>query len=80
MIDTGKRLEYMSQLAEEYRVDGIIYHALKFCDQYQYDLPLITEEASEAGTPLLYLETDYTQGSIGQVKTRVQAFLEVISE
>jgi benzoyl-CoA reductase/2-hydroxyglutaryl-CoA dehydratase subunit BcrC/BadD/HgdB len=80
MIDTGKRLEYMSQLAEDYRVDGIIYHALKFCDQYQYDLPLITEEASEAGTPLLYLETDYTQGSIGQVKTRVQAFLEVISE
>lgn len=80
MIDTRKRLDFMIRLAEDYRVDGIIYHALKFCDQYQYDLPLISQEASKAGTPLLYLETDYTQGSISQVKTRVQAFLEIISE
>jgi benzoyl-CoA reductase/2-hydroxyglutaryl-CoA dehydratase subunit BcrC/BadD/HgdB len=79
MSDTRKRLDFMTQLAEDYRVDGIVYHALKFCDQYQYDLPLVSQEASEAGMPLLYLETDYTQGSIGQVKTRVQAFLEVIS-
>jgi benzoyl-CoA reductase/2-hydroxyglutaryl-CoA dehydratase subunit BcrC/BadD/HgdB len=78
MTGLGRRLAYIKELVEEYRVEGIIYHALKFCDQFQYDYPALKEELEDMGIPLLYLEGDYTAGGFGQVKTRVQAFVEML--
>ena len=61
-------------------MEGIIYHTLKFCDQFQYDCPALKEELEDVGVPLLYLEGDYTTGGFGQMKTRVQAFTEMLRE
>ncbi|MFQ6001927.1 MAG: 2-hydroxyacyl-CoA dehydratase subunit D, partial [Anaerolineae bacterium] len=78
MTGLARRLAYIKGLIEEYRVDGVIYHALKFCDQFQYDYPSLKEELEGIGIPLLYLEGDYTTGGFGQMKTRVQAFVEML--
>ena len=54
-------------------VDGIIYHAVQFCDNYAYEYAWLKEWL---GRPLLLLETDYTKQSYGQILTRIEAFLE----
>lgn len=78
MKDVDRRVTYLLHLVEEYNVDGVIYYTIKFCDQYQYDLPLVREALRREEIPMLYLEGDYTVGSFGQLKTRVQAFVEVV--
>ena len=76
MVDLEWRLNYLVQLARDYRVDGVIYHILKFCDQYMWELPFATEEFEKRGLPLLAVESEYTTGGLGQLKTRIQAFVE----
>jgi len=81
MIGVKRRLLYIEELIREYQVEGLIYHTLKFCDQFQYDYPLLRKALSEqVGVPLLYLEGDYTISSFGQLKTRIQAFAEMLRE
>ena len=57
-------------------VDGIIYHTVQFCDNYAYEYAWLKEWIDR---PLLLLETDYTRQSGGQVRTRIEAFLESLS-
>ena len=57
---------------------GVIGHVLKFCDPYLARLPAIREAMREAGLPLLILEGDCTLGSIGQQRTRIEAFVEML--
>jgi len=76
MTDLNWRLNYLVQLAQDYRVDGVIYHILKFCDHYMWDMSFTTEEFEKIGLPLLPVESEYVKGSYGQLKTRFQAFVE----
>ena len=55
--------------------EGILYQTVKFCDFYGYDFALWRERFNQ---PLLKIETDYTTGSQGQLKTRFEAFLESV--
>ena len=57
-------------------VDGIIYHTVQFCDNYAYEYAWLKEWLDR---PTLLLETDYTRQSGGQVRTRIEAFLESLS-
>lgn len=70
MDDTSERLDVFS---EDTRIDGIIYHTVKFCDLYSYEYALLKDKID---IPILKLETDYTDTSEGQIRTRVQAFIE----
>ena len=57
-------------------MDGIIYHTVQFCDNYAYEYAWLKEWLKR---PLLLLETDYTKQSGGQVRTRIEAFLESLT-
>ncbi len=57
---------------------GVIGHVVKFCDPYLERLPGIREYFRDAGMPLLILEGDCTLRSIGQQKTRIEAFIEML--
>lgn len=54
-------------------VDGVIYHTVQFCDNYAYEYAWIKDWMDR---PMLLLETDYTRQSCGQIRTRIEAFLE----
>lgn len=58
------------------QADGIIYHTVQFCDNYSYEYAWLKERLSK---PLLFLETDYTRQSYGQILTRMEAFLESLA-
>ena len=57
-------------------VDGIIYHTVQFCDNYAYEYAWLKEWLDR---PMLLLETDYTRQSSGQIRTRIEAFLESLT-
>ncbi len=57
---------------------GVIGHTLKFCDPYLARLPLVREALKKEGLPLLLLEGDCTLRSIGQQRTRIEAFIEML--
>lgn len=75
--NTG-RMEKLVDLARQYRADGIIHCSLTFCDPYAIEAHRVEKLLKEKGIPLLRIETDYSQGDAGQLKTRIQAFLEMI--
>lgn len=55
------------------RLDGIIYHTVKFCDSYSYEYADLKKYQD---LPVLLVETDSTKQCVGQIRTRVEAFLE----
>ncbi|MCH3916149.1 MAG: acyl-CoA dehydratase activase [Spirochaetia bacterium] len=71
MCDVTRRLDLVRSL--EGKVDGIIYHVIKFCDLYPYEYSFIKKEIS---VPVNYIETDGTESSSGQLQTRIEAFEE----
>lgn len=73
-----ERSDYIRQMKEDFGVDGIIGLRLKFCELWGFEHYLMEKALREADIPFLSLESEYKLGAVGQVRTRVQAFLEVI--
>ncbi len=73
------RKKYVADLAKEYKADGVIYEQVKFCDPWAYEKMVGTIDLREKfGYPVLQLDRPYANGGSGQVRTRVQAFVESI--
>lgn len=79
MVNAEDRFNYILKLVKDYKIDGIVYYALKFCDTHLLDLPFLRERLSKVNIPLLFLEGDSLQPASGQIKTRIKAFLEMFN-
>jgi benzoyl-CoA reductase/2-hydroxyglutaryl-CoA dehydratase subunit BcrC/BadD/HgdB len=78
--NTG-RLELLAKLAKEYKADGIVDITWTGCHTYNVESRVLKEYLHKhCGVPLMQVETDYSQGDVGQIKTRVEAFLEMIGK
>ena len=75
--NTG-RIDDLLRLAKEYKVDGVIDVNLKFCCLYDTEGYNVEKAMKAAGIPVLGIETDYTDTDAEQLKTRVQAFVEML--
>jgi len=71
-----KRIAYITDMARDFNVDGVILERLAFCDLWGFEQFSIFNDFKEMGIPLLMLDREYTLGAVGQMRTRVQAFLE----
>ncbi len=80
MKDAQRRFDYLFQLIDDFRADGVIFYTLKFCDPFLYDIPVLKGQLGARGIPSLNLEGDYTPGTLGRVKTRIQAFIEMLRQ
>ena len=58
---------------------GVIFNTLKFCEPELFDLPNLMEAMKREGVATLILESDLSRGAVGQMATRVEAFVEMIS-
>jgi len=74
-----ERLQDVLRLYEEYKADGVIHLSLQFCQPYCIEARKIEKALKERNIPVLVLESDYSAEDIGQLKTRIDAFLEMIA-
>jgi benzoyl-CoA reductase/2-hydroxyglutaryl-CoA dehydratase subunit BcrC/BadD/HgdB len=74
--DYPRRLQEVVRMAGEARVDGIVLEQLKFCETWGIDGNVLLKDLKDRGFPVLKLEREYLLSARGQIRTRVQAFLE----
>ena len=73
-----RRIDSVKQLAKQYGVDGVIYYTLQNCHDYNVEAVKVERALKTEDVPMLKIETDYTMGDSEQIKTRIEAFLEII--
>jgi len=78
MVPSDGRFDRILELAGEYRVDGVVSQIIRYCVPYAHDLPLITAKLKKINVPTLSLDVEYGTSGSGQIRTRVQAFLEML--
>ncbi len=64
----------------DYKADGVVSVRLIACDLYGFEQVNLSKHLKKNGIPHLGLEIEYVIDAVGQMKTRVQAFLESIAE
>ena len=77
--NTG-RIDDILRMVDEYQVDGVIDCSLMFCCLYDTEKRAVAEALKEKNIPVLSLETDYTDTDAEQLRTRIGAFVEMLSK
>ncbi|MEW6078881.1 MAG: 2-hydroxyacyl-CoA dehydratase family protein [Thermodesulfobacteriota bacterium] len=80
MEDFKKRLALIVEKIKAYQVDGVVIQRIKFCDFWGMESGLLMSELRKLNIPVLRLEREYGLTGEGQLKTRVQAFLESLGK
>jgi benzoyl-CoA reductase/2-hydroxyglutaryl-CoA dehydratase subunit BcrC/BadD/HgdB len=73
-----RRAEFAREMIREFKVDGVVGERLSFCDQWGFAQYSIENDFREDGVPYLSLEREYILSGVGQLRTRIQAFLETL--
>jgi benzoyl-CoA reductase/2-hydroxyglutaryl-CoA dehydratase subunit BcrC/BadD/HgdB len=73
-----ERLEDIVELASGCAADGVVHYTLQFCHTYANEAVKVERRLAKEDIPLLRIETDYSDEDVGQLKVRVDAFLEMI--
>lgn len=79
MTPNPNRLELLGRLIDEYKVDGVVEMTLQACHTYNVESFGICKFVNEEKKlPYISVETDYSQADIGQLNTRITAFIEML--
>ncbi|MFA5055693.1 MAG: 2-hydroxyacyl-CoA dehydratase family protein [Dehalococcoidia bacterium] len=74
--DQARRAQLVKDLIKEFKVDGVVGERLVFCDLWAGELYMLSDDLKEVNVPLLKLDREYLMAGAGQVRTRIQAFIE----
>lgn len=74
------RSQYVMDMIREFNVDGVILERVTFCDTWGFEGYLFHDDLKSLNVPLLMVEREYNQTGLGQLQTRVQAFLETMGK
>jgi benzoyl-CoA reductase/2-hydroxyglutaryl-CoA dehydratase subunit BcrC/BadD/HgdB len=73
-----ERIQKIVEMFKERQADGVIYYTLSFCHTYNVESFLVENALKAEGISYLAIESDYSPEDAGQIKTRVEAFIESI--
>jgi benzoyl-CoA reductase/2-hydroxyglutaryl-CoA dehydratase subunit BcrC/BadD/HgdB len=74
------RIDDVVRMAKDLNADGVIDYTLQFCGTYEIESGAVEKAVQQAGLPVLKVTTDYSMEDVGQLKTRVEAFLEMMQD
>jgi benzoyl-CoA reductase/2-hydroxyglutaryl-CoA dehydratase subunit BcrC/BadD/HgdB len=74
----NERMTNIVDMTKKLKAHGVIHYALQFCTPYMVEAHRAKNAVEKAGIPFIKIETDYSMEDMGQLKTRVEAFLEMI--
>ena len=80
MKPLGDSLDSVVSIARDYNVDGVVYVYLKFCACYGVSKLEFIDRLRAENLPVLEISSDYSVSDVGQLKTRVEAFVEVLQD
>ncbi len=72
------RLSHIAEMFETYKADGVIHYGLQFCQPYLMEAIPVEKALEAKNIPTLRIDTDYSMEDAGQLKTRVEAFVELL--
>ena len=75
-----QRFSHLDTIMAEASVEGVIMLQLKYCDQAAFDVPLLKAHLEKKQMPFIMLDNDYGEGGAGQIRTRIEAFAEMLQE
>ena len=79
MTNNNGRLDLIKRLSEEYDVDGVVDLTYQACHTYAIESFTVKNYVvEELDLPFMQIETDYSESDTGQIKTRIEAFLETL--
>jgi benzoyl-CoA reductase subunit C len=73
-----RRVRFIRDMIKDFKVDGVIFQRLTFCELWGFEQFSLTNDFKEFDVPLLCLDREYVLSGVGQLRTRVQAFLETM--
>ena len=73
------RFGHIRGYVKDFSVNGAILFIYKYCDPYGFEVPALKSYIEALGVPVLYLEDEYSTSTVGRLKTRIEAFLEMIA-
>jgi len=73
-----ERFGHIAGTIKDFKVDGVVLYIYKYCDPFGFEVPEMKSYIESKGIPVLYLEDEYSMSTIGRLRTRVQAFLELL--
>jgi benzoyl-CoA reductase/2-hydroxyglutaryl-CoA dehydratase subunit BcrC/BadD/HgdB len=73
------RINWLINKVKEWKVNGVIYYVVRGCMLYAMEYARVKKVLDRINVPVYYLDTEYTREDVGQMKTRVEAFLEMLS-
>lgn len=79
MSPNPNRLAMIERLIDEFKIDGVVEVVLQACHTYNVESFLVRETVEAKGIPYTMIETDFSQSDVGQINTRMAAFLEMLA-
>ena len=76
--DLENRFHYVKDYAEEWNANGVVLETMRYCDVYGYDVPALRDYLDNVGLPNTHIEWDYSEAALAPLRTRIQAFVEVV--
>ncbi|HII86045.1 TPA: 2-hydroxyacyl-CoA dehydratase [Candidatus Bathyarchaeota archaeon] len=73
------RINWLLNKVKDWKVDGVIYYVVRGCMLYAMEYSRVKKVLDSLKVPVYYLDTEYTREDVGQMKTRVEAFLEMLT-
>lgn len=77
-LETDGRIKNMRQLIRDYKAQGVIYHTLRFCDPFSFKAGETKDLLKNDRIPLLEIHTEYAGSDFEAIRTRAEAFVEVL--
>jgi benzoyl-CoA reductase/2-hydroxyglutaryl-CoA dehydratase subunit BcrC/BadD/HgdB len=74
-----ERINWLITKIKDYKIDGVIYYVVRGCILYAMEYSRVKKVLDGINIPVYYLDTEYTREDVGQMKTRVEAFLEMLT-
>lgn len=66
------------RFVEDFQVDGVVYHVLQGCHPYSFETRAVETALKRRNIPMIKIDTDYSREDVEQIRTRIEAFLEMI--
>ena len=73
------RINWLLNKVKEWKINGVIYYVVRGCMLYAMEYTRVKKVLDKINVPVYYLDTEYTREDVGQMKTRVEAFLEMLT-